>query len=176
MDWLREFVGVLKSEGRRSVLDVGAGPASDAALFIDAGIDYTGLDLATANAELAAEVGARVVPASMFDVPFRDGSFEACWSMSTLMHSPTDHVDAAMRSICRTLVPGSPVMVGQWGGSLGDIESDHTVPGLPRLFSLRTAQENRALLEAHGSIERWEVRSIGPDGWEYHAAVLRRAG
>ena len=174
VDWLHEFVRLLTSEVRRSVLDIGAGPASDAVPFLDAGIDYTGVDLATANAALAAEAGARVIPASMFDLPFRDGTFDACWSMSTLMHAPTDQVDAAMRSICRNLVAGSPVMIGQWGGTVGDIDSDHAVPGLPRLFSLRTADQNRALLEVHGTIERWEVRDAGPAGWEYHTAVLRR--
>ncbi len=81
-----------------------------------------------------------------------------------------------MRSICRVLVPGAPLMIGQWGGTLGDIDSDHTVPGLPRLFSLRSADTNRELLGRHGSIERWEIRDAGPDGWEYHAAVLRVPG
>ena len=173
VEWLDEFAARIVAEGCRSVLDIGAGPATDARPFLDAGVEYTGIDLAVANGLLAAEAGATVIAASLFDLPFPDATFESGWSMSTLMHVPTDEVDTAMRAICSALVSGAPLMIGQWGGSLGDIDSEHTVPGLPRLFSLRTADHNRELLERHGTIERWEVRDIGPDSWEYHAAVIR---
>ena len=174
--WLEEFAGSIAAEGRRSVLDVGAGPGTDAHTFLSAGVEYTGVDLAVANGVLAREAAATVVAASLFELPFPEASFDAGWSMSTLMHVPTAEVGTAMQSICRVLVPGAPLMIGQWGGSLGDIDSDHMVPGLPRLFSLRTAARNRKLLALHGTIEQWEVRDAGPDGWEYHAAVLRVAG
>ena len=153
--WLDHFVERLVDEWRQSVLDVGAGPATDARSFLEAGIRYTGIDLAVANAALAAEGGASVVAGSMFELPFADATFEAGWSMSTLMHVPADDVDAALQSICRVLLPGAPLMIGQWGGSLGDIESDHEKTGFPRLFSLRDADLNRELLKRHGAIERW---------------------
>lgn len=171
--WLAEFARAIAADGRRNVIDVGAGPGTDAHGFLTEGIEYTGVDLAVANGVLAHEDAATVIAASLFDLPFRDNSFHAGWSMSTLMHVPTAEVDTAMRSVCRVLAPGSPLMIGQWGGSLGDIDSDHTVPGLPRLFSLRTADRNRELLAVHGVIERWNVHEAGPDGWEYHAAILR---
>jgi len=175
VEWLDEFAASVAAEGCRNVLDIGAGPATDASAFLLAGIEYTGVDLAVANGVLAREAAATVVAASLFDLPFPDASFDAGWSMSTMMHVPTAEVDVAMQSICRVLRPGAPLMIGQWGGSLGDIDSDHTVPGLPRLFSLRSADQNRELLEPYGTIEHWERRDAGPDGWEYHAAVLRIA-
>ena len=173
--WLDDFVATLVNQGGGSVLDVGAGPGTDALPFIAAGIRYVGVDLAVGNASLAADVDAAVVPASMFDLPFPDATFDAGWSMSTLMHVPADEVDEAMRSICRVLVPGAPLMIGQWGGPLGDIESDFAVAGLPRFFGLRTADHNRELLEPHGDVESWQVRETeyAPEGWEYHVAVLR---
>lgn len=173
--WLAEFARSIADEGCLDVLDVGAGPATDAPAFLGAGLDYTGVDLAAENGVLAREAGATVIPASLFDLPFRDSTFAAGSSMSTMMHVPTDEVAAALHAIRRVLVPGAPLMIGQWGGPLGDIDSDHTVPGLPRLFSLRSAETNRELLGGHGSIERWEVREAGPEGWEYHLAVLRVA-
>lgn len=174
VDWLAEFADALGRDGCASVLDVGAGPGTDASVFLGVGLRYTGIDLAVGNGRLAAQRGATVIAASMFDLPFRDGTFDAGSSMSTLMHVPEREVASALDEIMRVLAPGAPLMVGQWGGSLGVIDSDHTVPGLPRLFCLRPADRNRALLEAHGSIERWEVRNVGPAGWEYHAAILRR--
>lgn len=172
-EMLDEFVQMLAAERRGSVLDIGAGPGTDAAAFRSADIAYTGVDLAVGNGVLAAEAGVNVIAASLFDLAFTDATFDAGWSMSTLMHVPTDQVDAALRSICRVLVPGALLGIGQWGGSLGDIDSDHTMPGLPRLFSLRAAETNRSMLARHGSVERWEVWDLGPDEWEYHAAVVR---
>lgn len=176
VEWLEEFVRIAIEDGARSVLDVGAGPGSDAPAFLSAGIDYVGVDLARTNALLAAEAGAAVIAASLFDLPFPDSTFEAAWSMSTLMHVPEAEVADALSEITRVLVPGALLMVGQWGGSLGDIDSDHTAAGLPRLFSLRTAERNRELLANHTEVVRWEVRDVGPAGWEYHGAVLRRRG
>jgi SAM-dependent methyltransferase len=171
--WTDGFTEMVVAEGRPSALDLGAGPGSDAQPFIQAGIGYTGIDLDVANGVLAHEAGVTVIAASLFDLPFPDATFEAAWSMSTMMHVPTAEVDEAMRSICRALAPGAPLMIRQWGGSLGDIDSDHTVPRLRWLSSLRTADHNRELLVPHGTIVQWEVRDAGPDGWEYHAAVLR---
>lgn len=78
-----------------------------------------------------------------------------------------------MREATRVLRSGAPLMIGQWGGSLGEIESDTTVAGLPRLFSLRSAERNRQLLHDHGTIEHWDVWDAGPDDWEYHVAIIR---
>ncbi len=174
--WAEEVAATFRADGRRTLLDVGAGPGTDAASFRRAGIDPVGVDLAIGNASLAARAGATVVPASLFDLPFPDRVFDAGWSMSTLMHVPVDHVDAAISEVCRVLRPGAPLVIGQWGGSLGDIDSEATVPGFPRLFSLRSADHNHALLARHGTIERWETRDAGADGWEYHLAVIGTLG
>ncbi len=72
MAWLAEFADSIRAEGRRSVIDVGAGPATDAPAFLDAGVEYVGIDLAVANGVLANESGATVVAASLFDLPFPD--------------------------------------------------------------------------------------------------------
>lgn len=173
VEWLERFVALLVSEERRSVIDIGAGPGTDGAAFVAVGCTYVGLDLAQANGVLALERNLCVIVGSLFDLPVVDASFDAVWSMSTLMHVPDADVDRALESICRVARPGAPVMIGQWGGSLGAVYSEGEPSGMRRLFDLRTVDRNRALLEAHGSIEQWEVWDTGPGGWEYHAAILR---
>ena len=167
------FIEQLVGEGRSTVVDFGAGPGHEAAAFHDSGIDYVGVDLAHGNGVIAATKGATVVQGSLADPPFRRGAFEAGWSMSTLMHLPTASVSAAVEALAAALVRGAPLLVGQWGGDLGDVFGGDAVPGRRRLFSLRSLERNRSLLAEVGDVEHQEVWPVGPEGWEYHVIQVR---
>lgn len=168
-----DFVEQLLREGRGTVVDFGAGPGFDAIGFSDAGIQYVGVDLAHGNSVLAAARGVTVVQGSIASPPLRDGSFEAGWSMSTLMHVPEPQVEAVLAAMARTLRPGSPLFVALWGGSLGEHIDEYRIEGQRRLFSLRTFNRNHELLATVGTIERAENLDLGPDNWEYHVFLAR---
>lgn len=172
-DICRSFARSLAADGRDSVLDVGAGPASDHGPFVAYGIGYIGVDLAVGNAVLAVESGQTVVPASLFSLPFPDSTFSAGWSMSTFQHVPDERIDEALAEFVRVLVPGAPVTIGLWGGHDVVIDSTSSTSGLdlPRHFTLRTHDRIRSLLRRHLVIEREETFASGSSGWrEYHVA------
>ena len=110
-----EFLDLLAAERRHSVLELGAGPGRDGEAFAAAGHHHVGLDLAHGNGRLAAEVGLTVVQASITAAPVRPGSFDAGWSMSTLMHLPPFDAGVALGELVGALRPGSPAVLGQWG-------------------------------------------------------------
>lgn len=172
------FASRVANEGRRTVLDVGAGPASDHAAFAVFGIGYFGVDLAVANGVIAAEIGQVVVPASLFNLPFGGATFSSGWSMSTFQHVPDPDIDAALDEFTRVLVPGAPVTIGLWGGRDEIIESvsSTTGLGLPRHFTLRTHDRIRSILSRHLVVESDEVFAAGPSDWEYHVATARTYG
>lgn len=158
------------------MLDIGAGPGSDASGFVDAGIGYRGVDLAPANAALARNDGFDVIAASLFDLPFASQTFDAGWTMSTMMHVPDGEASAAFSEIARTLAPGAPLAVGTWGGSLGDVVSTKRGDDSHRrLFCLRPWERNREMLEEIGAVEHAEAWAAGDPGWEYQFAVVRIA-
>ncbi len=160
-------------EDRTRVLDVGAGPGTDAAAFAGSGLSYLGVDLAIGNARLARARGHDVIAASLFELPFRPASFDAGWSMSTLMHVPADEFDEAMRAVLAPLRSGALFGIGMWGGAGHEFRTTPGPDGTRRLFSLRTAEHNRTMLSVHGAIEQWEVWDAGPEDWEYHLGVIR---
>ncbi len=174
-EFCREFLTLLQREKRQSVLDFGAGPARDGRAFVDAGHLYIGVDLAHGNAILAAEAGMTVIQGSMAAPPLRPRSFDAGWSMSTLMHIPEDESAATLAAMVTALCPGAPLAVGLWGGELGDV-NESSVDGHQRLFSLRPFIRNQELLAVCGSIEQAAVWDIGLDGWEYHTFTVRVRG
>ena len=171
-DICASFARSLGAEGRASVLDVGAGPASDHASFVASGLGYVGVDLAIGNAVLAAELGQTVVPASLFDLPFADSTFSAGWSMSTFQHVPDERIDEALAEFVRVLEPGAPVTIGLWGGRDEIVDSTSSTSGLqlPRHFTLRTHDRIRSILRRHLVIEREETSAVGPSDREYHVA------
>lgn len=168
-----DFVGLLRVEGRRSVVDFGAGQGRDGEAFVAAGLDFVGLDLAHANTVLASQRGVTVVQGSIDAPPFRQGSFDAGWSMSTLMHIPTDDVPDALAAMIASLRRGAPLVVGVWGGAQGDILGEFGLSGHQRFFSLRPFDVNTRLFAACGEVERATIWDLGPEEWQYQVFQLR---
>jgi len=83
------FVEQLLAEECRSVLEVGTGPGRDGAAPARARLDYTGVDLAPASVAACRTIGLDVRVASVLDLPFADGTFDAGWTTwdgSTELH------------------------------------------------------------------------------------------
>ncbi|MDH3682143.1 MAG: class I SAM-dependent methyltransferase [Acidimicrobiia bacterium] len=174
--WRRWFVDLLLGEGRGKLIEIGCGPGRDAPAFIDRGIGVAGVDLSVGNARLAAAVGALPVQASLFDLPFRPRSFDAGWTMSTLVHVADTSFHAAMAEICRTLGVGAPLGIGLWGGSDEEGLSDFDTIEPARFFSRRSHDRIQTMLGRHGSIELFETKDYGlSTGWVYQFVLLRVA-
>jgi hypothetical protein len=167
------FARSLTRQRRTTVLDVGAGPASDHGPFVATGIRYVGVDLAIGNAVIAAETGQHVIPASLFALPFAGATFAAGWSMSTFQHVPDERIDDAFAEFVRVLEPGAPVTIGLWGGREEIIESasPSSSVGLPRHFTLRTHERIRSILRRHIIVDGEETFAAGGSDWEYHVAA-----
>ena len=169
-----EFARFLSGEGRSSIVDFGSGPGRDGERFASAGLSYLGVDLAFGNAVLAKELGVTVLQADLLAPPFRRHSFEGGWSMSTLMHFREQDVRQAVVELAGLLRPGSPMLIGMWGGEGGDVVSEMGVPGHRRYFGLRSQEQNAALLASRSNEIEWSaVWEFGESEWEYHLFRLR---
>ena len=174
LDLRREYIDVIRSEGRSSVIDFGAGPGLDGQAFVEAGVRFLGIDLAVGNGVLAGRRGVVVVSASIDAPPVRPRSFDAGWSMSTLMHLDAASAAEAVAAMAAVLVADSPLLVGLWGGPQRlEIETSNDLDGAQRPFHLRPVEENRRILADVGRTQlhsRWDT---GPDDWEYQVFLTR---
>ncbi|MDR7381363.1 class I SAM-dependent methyltransferase [Promicromonospora iranensis] len=172
-----EFLARLTDERSRTVLEVGCGPGLDGAAFTAAGFAYTGADLSPGMVEVARAASLDAHVASATDLPFEDHSFDAVWSMSTLMHLDDTELDAALSEIIRVLVPGGLFAVGMWGASeltVGPAAKPDEDYGPPRYFHRRTDAMVRERLGEHGEVESWWTRLSRPgSGHRYQYAVVR---
>lgn len=168
------FVERCRAGGIDSVLDVGMGPGRDAMAFRSTGLRAVGLDRAHESARLALRDGVPAIQGSLYDLPVRTDSFDALWTMSTLVHVPDSRFDEALGELFRAVRCGGLIAIGTWGGRdhEGVIDSDSDQPD--RFFSLRTHENARRMLGAHGDVIEFETwGGAGSHGWEYQFAVLR---
>lgn len=177
-----EFADQVVSEGRRRLLEIGTGPGRDGACFMARGLAVSGVDLSSEHVRRARAAGLDAYVASVLNLPFADASFDAGWTMSTLLHVPDADFDAALSEICRVLTPGAPLAVGVWGGrdSEGPKEDDEIQP--PRFFSFRSHERLLKMLGRHGTVERFQTwpaaARAGESGlvdtaWTYQWALVR---
>jgi SAM-dependent methyltransferase len=165
------FIKQLQTEARSRVVDFGAGPGRDCAGFDEAGLRVVGLDLALANGVAARRAGLTVIHGSVLAPPFRPASFDAGWSMSTLMHLPADDMVTAVHAMAATLTPGAPLQVGLWGGEPSE-RVDESIAGQRRRFFSRPLDLNHSILERVGAVEAAEEWDFGETG-KYQAISVR---
>ncbi len=149
------FLESLPSGAKGCILEIGSGPGRDATAFVEAGHDYIAIDLCIEHLRRCRTTGALVALASVRGLPFPSASFDAVWTMSTLMHVPDSAINLALSEVSRVLKPGGVAAVGVWGGP--DVE-DHSIDDRrrgrePRLFSRRSNDRWRSMLTAIGTVE-----------------------
>lgn len=168
------FAELLRANGTQTVIDVGAGPGLDTALWSSDGFSVVGVDLASANVERIRDAGLSGVAGSLYALPFRSASFDALWTMSTFVHVPHERFDEAMTEMLRVVGPGALLGIGTWGGS--DFEGVREFGDLRpyRFFSLASHSRWHEMLARHADVELFETYESPEDGWEYQFAVVRR--
>ena len=170
----RRFAELLRNGEVRTLIDVGAGPGLDTALWAADGFTAVGVDLAHANVERMRDVGLAGVTGSLYVLPFRSETFDALWTMSTFVHVPHERFDEAITELLRVVAPGAPLGIGTWGGL--DFEGVPEFGELRpyRFFSLASHDRWHEMLARQADVEVFETyESTGRDGWEYQFAVLR---
>ena len=165
-----DFLELLAREGRRSIVEVGAGGGRDGRAFVSAGLDYRGVDLSPGSVKTCRSFGLDVEVGSALDLPYDDASFDAGWTMSTLLH--IDDLDTALAELVRVIRPGGPLAIGTWGAETDRaalLDEDNGYG--PRYFTVRSDPTLRAALTRHGTLETW--RTHPGDGEHYQWAILR---
>jgi SAM-dependent methyltransferase len=126
------------------------------------------VDLAAASVEACRALGLRAEVASVLDLPFADATFDAGWTMSTLLHVADEDLDQALREIVRVLRAGAPRAIGLWGDATGGerVWEDGTGYGPGRFFSIRTDEGLREALGRYGDVKEWLTWDDGCFGSE----------
>lgn len=166
---LSDFVTECRARYLSSVIEVGCGAGRDGQTMVTHDFDYTGIDLSAVGVEVCQGFGLSAVQASAIDLPFSDRSFDAGWTMSTLMHLPGDDIKLALAELARVIRPGGLLEIGVWGADEPRVRIDDD----GRYFRSRTDHQLRELLSAIGDVEAFETWSRFADTGHYQWARVK---
>lgn len=180
-DWKQaqraDFLSRLRFEGRRRLLEIGAGPGHDSAYFLDQGLLVTSIDL---SAEMARRCALKGLNAAVMDsaaLAFRPGVFAAAYSMNCLLHLPKRELPAALAGIARVLEPGALFYLGVYGGIEREGTWAEDVYEPKRLFSFYEDAHLQAVVGQVFAVEAFTPVPIGdPDARVHFQAMLLRKG
>jgi len=141
-DWKVEerarFLSVLQNEHKQKLLEIGAGTGRDSKFFQDQGFEVTCIDLSPAMIELCKLKGLSAYVMDMTDIDFPENSFDAVYSMNSLLHLAKDELSEVLLRINTLLRVDGLVYIGMHGGYdfEGIWEKDSYTPN--RFFSFFT--------------------------------------
>lgn len=166
---LTEFIDACGRRGHRSVVEVGCGAGRDGKTMVEAGLAYTGLDVSTGAVAACRDLGLRAQEGSALALPFATDSFDAGWSMSTLMHLPGDGMTTALAELTRVVRADGLLEIGVWGH---EADREWTDPH-GRYFRHRTDTALQDHLCAVGRLVAFETWDWLDDGGHYQWARVQ---
>jgi SAM-dependent methyltransferase len=111
-----EFLALLKSEQKQSLLEIGAGHGRDSQFFQENGLQVTCVDLSPEMVRLCQQKGLNARLMDMIDLDFPDHSFDAVYSLNSLLHLPKTELPTVLQNIRRVLNPNGLFFLGMYGG------------------------------------------------------------
>lgn len=133
------FLALLQSKDKRSLLEMGAGPGHDSKFFQDMGLAVTCIDLSPEMIKLCQQKGLSAQVMDMTDLNFPPESFDAVYALNSLLHVPKAEFRIVMENVNKVLKPSGLFYLGVYGSadeSEGVWEQDSYNP--KRFFSFYT--------------------------------------
>lgn len=154
---VEEFAARCRREGVRNVVEVGCGAGRDGVILAGAGLTYVGADLSAVGVQVCLEAGLHARVASATKLPLDADTFDAAWTMSTLMHLDGDGMSKALAELGRVVRAGGVLEIGLWGSD----EDGEWTDRHGRYFRHRPDDDVRRLLAEVGVVEAFEATDHG---------------
>ncbi|MFC5972640.1 class I SAM-dependent methyltransferase [Halomarina salina] len=145
--------GSLPSDRPTCVLDVGCGPAWEAATLADRGHDVTAIDITPAFLRQAGDVAPSADRArmDMRSLAFAPGSFDGVWACASFLHVPREDAPATLAGFERVLRDGGVLFCAvQRGEGERDTEGSPYDAEDERRFTLYDPESFREIVEDAG--------------------------
>ena len=112
-----EFLTLLRAEGKRSLLEIGAGPGHFGAYFRDNGLNVTCTDLSPEMVRLCREKGLTAHVMDFLHLDFPPSSFDAIFALNCLLHVPSADLPRVLARIEEELAASQGVVIFAEGTS-----------------------------------------------------------
>jgi len=169
-----KFLSLLQKEHKKTLLEIGAGTGRDSKFFQDHGLEVVCIDLSPAMVELCRQKGLTAYLMDMADIQLPASSFDAIYSMNSLLHLTKAEFPAVLHQMDRLLKADGLVYVGMYGGQdYGGVwENDSYEP--KRFFSFFTDEQLKQEVTKIFEIISFESIIVEPEDTLYFQSLTLR--
>ncbi len=118
-DWRIEkrtdFLTLLNEEGKRSMLEIGAGTGKDSLFFQENDMNVTCIDLSPEMVKFCKQKGLSAQIMDMMNIDFPENSFDAVYTFNSLLHIPKTDLPLVLKNIQMVLKPNGLFHLGIYG-------------------------------------------------------------
>ena len=101
-----DFLSIVRTEGKVSLLEIGAGTGQDGLFFQKSGLETVVTDLSPEMVARCRAKGLVAYSADFLNLGFPPSSFDAVYAMNCLLHVPNVNLSDVLAAIRNVLVPG----------------------------------------------------------------------
>lgn len=170
-----QFLSLLQNEGKKNLLEIGAGTGAHGEFFQDNGLEVVCTDLSPEMVKLCREKGLTAHVMDFLNLDFPDGSFDAIYALNCLLHVPRKDLPSVLKVLQALLKPGGLLYLGQYGGleREGTWPEDHYEP--KRFFSfLSDDQIKEIAAEFFQLLYFKQIPLEGETDFHFQSMILRR--
>jgi SAM-dependent methyltransferase len=169
-----DFLQLLQDEGKKSLLEVGAGPGWDSLFFQENGLDVVSTDLSPEMVRICHEKGLEAYAMDFLNLNFIDDRFEAVYARNSLLHVPKESLSDVLFEIRRVLIPGGLFYLGVYGGKghEGIWEEDNHIP--KRYFAFYTDAQVKAITGEYFSLRSFKTITLPDSELHFQCLILQK--
>ena len=169
-----EFLALLQSERKQSLLEIGAGHGRDSKYFEENDFEVTCIDLSPEMVRLCQQKGLNARVMDMIDLDFPDNSFDAVYSLNSLLHLPKKELPTVLQNIRRVLKENGLFFMGVYGGYdfEGIWERDSYTP--KRFFSFHSDEGLKQVVTERFTLLSFRQISSGDGDLHFQSLNLRK--
>lgn len=167
------FLNLLKSENKKTLLEIGAGHGRDSKFFMDNDLRVVAIDLSDEMVKLCIEKGIEAYELDFFNISSLGKKFDAIWAMNCLLHVEKDKLDYVLNEINASLNASGLFFMGVYGGidQEGIWENDVYTP--KRFFSFYTDENILRIVKKY--FEVVDFQTIETEGkYHFQSIVMRK--
>jgi SAM-dependent methyltransferase len=171
----QHFLALLQQEGKKNLLEVGAGTGRDSLFFQEHGLQVTSTDLSPAMIDLCRQKGLDAHVMDFLHLDFPAASFDALYALNCLLHVPTQTLPEVLSKLQALLRPSGLFYLGVYGHKEdweGISPDDWHKPG--RFFSYHSNETMKIFLARFFEIVYFKHIALEGVDWHFQSFMLRR--
>jgi SAM-dependent methyltransferase len=171
----QHFLDLLQKEGKRSLLEIGAGTGQDSRFFQAQGLEVICTDLSPEMVKYCREKGLTAYVMDFLHLDFPANSFAAIYSLNCLLHVPSQNLPAVLSKIRDLLQSGGLFYLGVYGGNEREGTWDDDQHDPKRFFSYHSDAYMQKITQKFFEPIYFKAVELSRDGdFHFQSMILRK--